>query len=420
MQPDSYNAGPQENGNIEDEDEEDDVNLLDIPELPSSPSLARSGIYLQHTVISPPINLIGMPLPANFVVADTLYPIAPPTPEKNGYCQSKYLWDANLEILHGNVKNTKYWKDHRDDPIFSERPDNDSIVAIDDVLSKLKERYANGEASEERTRNSRSQSRSISVRQDSGDFRGDLEALERNLAELKARAAEMERNRQLAKGKHGSPSQSATPTKLDDGQVNVKQEDESPPQSPISEKPLKSEYNTEDVLASLGVTGPPKPVTGNGGHYHTSTHCLPNENYTPRSRSSSKAEPSQVPHDYHNNESPQYAQGYGYPQPPPPHRQQSWPEGLDGSPLSAGPHYINTYSYNINAVDNGNSQINYGADGQVPFLIDFRLERIGSRKRSYSRRDSTSDEEETPARRQEDDITPKHKRRQPKIEAAYG
>lgn len=418
VQPSSNFADAKQNGDTDTETGEDDLDLLDIPDMPLSPSLAGSNFHLRNTVVSPPINLIGMPLPANFVVADTIYPIASPAPEKNGFCQSKYLRDTNLKTLYENIKDSKYWKDHKDDPIFSERPRDDIVAALDEILAKVRERYVNGEANEDTTRNSRSQSRSVSTRHDSGDFRGDLETLERNLAELKARAAEMERNRQLAKAKNGPPPQLAVSENPNGSQIKVKQEEESTAQSAVSEKAPKSVQETEDVLASLGVTGPPKPVVANGGPYHTSTHGSPNENYIPRSRSSSKAEVSHLPQDHYTNGSPQYPQGYG--PPPPPHRQHSFPEGADGSPLSGGPHYMKTYNYSTNGADFGNGHFNYGVDEQVTSPIECRSERTGSRKRSYTRRDSASDEEETPARRQEDDITPKYKRRQPKVEAAYG
>ena len=417
MQPSPKYARPPQHVESYTEAEDEDLELLDVPDMPPSPSLAGSKLHLQNTVVSPPINLIGMPLPANFVVADTLYPIAPPAPEKNGFCQSKYLRDTDLKTLSENIRLSKYWKDHKDDPIFAERPNDDNVAALGEVLSRLRDRYVNGEASEDVTRNSRSQSQSISARQNSGDFRGDLETLERNLAELKARAAEMERNQQSARGRHASLPQSAASDKPNGTQVKVEQDEESPPRLAVSQKAPKSTRETEDVLASLGVTGPPKPVISNGGAYRTSVHGSPDEYHLPRSRSSSKAEVAHRACDSYTNGSPQYSQGYGIP--PAPNRRHSFPEGADGSPSSRGPQYINTYNYDINGADLGNGHFNYGLDEQVTSPIEFRLERTGSRKRSYSRRDSVSDEEETPARRQEDDITPKYKRRQPKVEAAY-
>lgn len=47
-----------------------------------------------------------------------------------------------------------------------------------------------------------------------------------------------------------------------------------------------------------------------------------------------------------------------------------------------------------------------------------RPESFGNRKRGYDER-SSSEESEEAARRQDDDITPKLKRRQPKVAEAY-
>lgn len=103
-------------------------------------------------------------------------------------------------------------------------------------------------------------------------------------------------------------------------------------------------------------------------------------------------------------------------------RQQSYPDGTNGSPLSAGLAHINPFDYNANGVNhgdgngNGNGFFNPPAGGQVPSPIESRSEKSLSHKRH---RDSTSDEEDTPKRRQEDDYTPKLKKRQPKVAEAY-
>lgn len=68
--------------------------------------------------------------------------------------------------------------------------------------------------------------------------------------------------------------------------------------------------------------------------------------------------------------------------------------------------------------ENGNGYGRYPADGQSQSPIKIRSERSVGRKREYDNRDS-SDEDETPRRRQADDVTPKLKRRQPKVDAAY-
>ena len=332
-----------------------------------------------------------------------------------GRCQSKYFRDNNLVLLKENIRESRYWKDHKDDPIFSDSSMKDSVVLLDELFSKIRERHVNGDLSEDPVRKSRSLSRSVSVRHNSGDFRGDLETLERDLAKLKA---EMERKERLARSKHSSPPQPATSEKTTVEKVVVKEE-EAPPQSGFSEKAPMSAQETEDVLASLGVTGPPKPIIR---PLRTSIHGSPDNNIRSLSRSSSKTEMSHLHKEHPTNGSPQYPQGYAPPPPPPPpppYRQQSFIEGVNGSPLSAPPLYTNSYNYNANPGEYGNGSSEYGPDGQFTSPTDFHSERSGSRKRSYTRRDSISDEE-TPARRQEDDSAPKHKRRAPKVQEAYG
>ena len=411
--PNSGLAGTHQGDNAEAEAEEDDLNLLDIPSVPPSPRQAGTYTCLPNTLVSRPVNLLCMPLPANFVVADTLYPIAPPAPEMEGRCQSKYFRDNNLGLLEENIRESKYWKDHKDDPIFSDSSTKDSVVSLDELISRIKERHVNGDLSEDPVRKSRSLSRSVSVRQNSGDFRGDLETLERNLAKLKA---EMERKERLTRSKHSSPPQSATSEKPTARNVVVKEE-EMPLRSASSAKAPMSAQETEDVLASLGVTGPPKPMLR---PMRTSTYESLDENIRSLSRSSSKAEISHLPKDHPTNGSPQYPQGYAPPPPPPPPcRQQSFAEGTNRSPLSAPPFYANSYNYNANPGEFGNGSSEYGPDAQYTSPPELRSERSGSRKRSYTRRDSASDEE-TPSRRQEDDSAPKHKRRAPKVQEAYG
>lgn len=68
--------------------------------------------------------------------------------------------------------------------------------------------------------------------------------------------------------------------------------------------------------------------------------------------------------------------------------------------------------------ENGNGYGRYPTDGHSQSPVKIRSERSVGRKREYDNRDS-SDEDETPGRRQADDVTPKLKRRQPKVDAAY-
>ena len=221
-----------------------------------------------------------MPLPANHVVADALSPMAPPAPEDDGRCQSKYLRNTKMGIFLQNVKDSKYWKDHKEDPVFFLPLDENKIIPVEEALSQVKQRR---ELGDELNAKSRSQSRSVSVRQDSVDMLSSLESLERALRDAKEKQAELIRNRQKARALQGSPPNSATPDKSTHQKIKVKEEQDTPPQSATSEKQAKSAQHTEDVLAALGVTGVPKPVVD-------SAQGSPNEMPIMRSRSPSKAD----------------------------------------------------------------------------------------------------------------------------------
>ena len=103
-----------------------------------------------------------------------------------------------------------------------------------------------------------------------------------------------------------------------------------------------------------------------------------------------------------------------------PFKHKSFPEATDGSPQSATMTDIDSPRYSPNGVDhsNGNSNglFSPSTDVQAPSPIEIRSEKSGSRKRH---RESPTDEDETPKRRQDDDYTPKHKKRQPKVAEAY-
>lgn len=126
----------------------------------------------------------------------------------------------------------------------------------------------------------------------------------------------------------------------------------------------------------------------------------------------------QPPIKYMNGSIP-YSQQRGPPPPPPPPRNPSFNDRDSHSPHSTGPGYINPYGYGTNGVDHGNSYFPNQSGGHVQSPVGFRSEKSGNHKRSYDNRDSSSDEEEAPARRQEDDVTPKLKRRQPQVAEAY-
>jgi len=396
---------PQKGDSALEEPEEDDLTSLDVPDLPMGLPQDVDFGHLPNTIVSPPAALISMPLPANFVVADALYPIPPPGPGDDGRCQSKYLRDVTSESLCENIKSSKYWRDHKDDTVFLVRPDDETVRPLDEICAQIKQRHAHGEAD---GRETRSQSRSASVRKDSVDVLTQVEKLEREIAEMKAKMLK----KSLAKGELVTTPVAAAEASPIDRYKAVKEERATPPQSVMAERVMKSSQDTEDILAALGVTGSPKPVTVPNG----TPNCLQLD-----SRHEWNAESLQ--RDHRTNGLISYSSGFGFPPPPPPPppqlQQPSLPEQMDGSPTSAGFGHLNGYAFNANGVDHGNGYQNTEPIGEILSPDDPRHQHQTSRKRSHNHRDSSSEEEDAPARRQEDDVTPKLKRRQPKVAAAY-
>ena len=264
--------------------EEDDLNSLDIPDLPQS-TLHFANASRQ------PVNLIGQPLPANSVVADALAPFPSPAPQDEGCCKSKYQFDASLETCLAHFKDSKYWdKDHADDVVFSDVSVDGKVVPVDQVLSAIKQRHAHPESSDETNRNSRSQSRTVSMNQDALYLNIALEKTERELAETKAKLhARLDKGR-AANPVDASPLQSVKSEQPHLRDHEVKEEYRTPPRSATSEKPIKTEQDAEDVLAALGVTGAPKPITATAWPDQCTGHGSPSDVRVSRSGSSSGAE----------------------------------------------------------------------------------------------------------------------------------
>lgn len=409
--------------------EEDDLDSLDIPDLPQT--------TLHFTNASQqPVSLIGQPLPGNFVVADALAPFPPPAPQDEGCCKSKYQYDGSLEACLEHFKDYKYWdKEHADDVAFSYVPPDGKVIPVDEILLTLRQRHAHPESNDDFNRDTRSQSRTVSMNQDSLDVKNTLDRMERELAETKAMLEAKLNKGRAVNAVQAPPLQSVKSEQPLHRDYEIKEEDETRPQSATSEKPIKSERNAEDVLAALGVTGAPKPITANTWPDQYIGHGSPNDMHMSRSRSSSKADiyggdqyrvqsnPDRVASEHQASASMSYNQHVGPPPPPPlPFRQQSYPDGTVGSPLSAGLASVDPFGYNTNGIDhsnsnsNGNGVFSPATDGQAPSPIELRSEKSLSRKRH---RDSSFDEEDTPKRRQEDDYTPKLKKRQPRVAEAY-
>lgn len=204
------------------------------------------------------INLIGMPLPANFVVADALSPMGPPAPENEGRCQSKYQRNTNGEGVFQNIQDSVYWKDHKDDTIFSPITFDGHVVPFEECRFKVQERLQNKIEVVEAHRYSRSESRTMNARPDVSDMAASLESLERALEEAKAKQAELIRNRKRAMTRDQAEKERK---KIKVEEPMMKEELQSRAQSATFEKPPNSQQDTEAVLASLGVTGAARPIS---------------------------------------------------------------------------------------------------------------------------------------------------------------
>ena len=225
--------------------EEDDLFSLDVPDFP--PSTAQYGESL--------VPLVGMPIPANFVVADALFPMDPPAPEANGRCQSKYVRTFQADALSMNIKQSIYWKDHKEDVIFASIPTDGDLVSFDECRSMVREHQ---KSQEELLREGRSESRSaVPPRRDVVEAAASLEQLEKALAQAKADIANREKKQKEKKGVQ-SPVEAHRPIKGEE--MSVKTEPMSPPQHATIESGAGYENDPEDVLASLGVTGTAKPI----------------------------------------------------------------------------------------------------------------------------------------------------------------
>ena len=239
--PPAFQEGDTENV----EPEEDDLNSLDVPDLP--PSTAQYGGAV--------VPLVGMPIPANFVVADALFPMDPPVPEDEGRCQSKYALTFRADALSQNIKESTYWKDHKDDVIFFSISADGELISLDECRSKMKERQ---KPEDEILRESRSESRSAAPpRKEATEAAKSLEQLQKALEQARADIANREKR---LKEKKGLQSPAEAQRSIKDDESSVKAEPMSPPQSVTIENGPGYQNDSEDVLASLGVTGTAKPI----------------------------------------------------------------------------------------------------------------------------------------------------------------
>lgn len=215
-------------------EDEDQLAMLNIPDLPQPDQVVPSG--------SPPTHLVGRPLPTNFVVADAISPIGPPSKGDEGRCQSKYLGHGTAALIFKNIRDTSYWDDVEKDPIFSSIPDDGRVISLDDVLSIHRPHQAEGNAQEP-------------------EHEPEVEQLE-----------------PTPEPENKSPNRDRDTPDIMDSLENAlnagrhKQPDKAEETNTTSEENSEAPKDTEQVLAALGVTGAPKPVRAPARPYPPPSH----------------------------------------------------------------------------------------------------------------------------------------------------
>ena len=323
---------------------------------------------------------IAMPLPSNDVVADALSPFDRANPADGDLCRSKYWRDAGPDKVLLHIETTQYWMDLKDDTMFHEIAWTGEVVSIENCKTAVHVRQQ--PQSEEFTR---LDMRQAPPRREAAECASSLQELERALAAAKAKQAEMMERLEKRRRQSGQTktSREVSPSRKEPASRN---EMSSPPAA------------TEDVLASLGVSGSAKAANNSGHHYA-------NQRSPPNGMLSGDG----------SNGTPSGGKKYDIP-PPPPHSQdrQSTTEWGRSQSAGAEQHMYGTNQATNQAGDNGcNPSHPEARQSTYRRTSDY----ANARKRVYEE-ESSSDESDTP-RRQEDDVTPKNKRRQPKVAAAY-
>lgn len=435
--------------------EEDDLNALDIPDIPpSSKFLGDEMIFAGHASFC----LVKRPLPSNFIVADAIAPFESSRAEDRGRCESKYWPKGGLEKLYQHVKDSSDWVDVSNDPIFLTIPEESEVVPLEDLTSLYNQTHS-----------------------DDGNVDGNEDGNEDGREEMEAQIQEEgEASRSLQDGERKGDFMDSLEHALGEGRR--KQPEQNGNATNTSQEPVESHTNTEELLASLGVTGTPKPVRAPARPYPPPSleqqGQVPSDNTNRQtSRSPSRYEWSIVSirlinptltddncrqlaqdrhfksssgiksehHDYeegdtwkhthlyndrytpheskftsrnmHGSSERSYPREFEQPLVSVVHK-HSFSEGVGIRPLSAEQNLGNHPLFADPVSTNGTSYNRQSMVEQYNSPVKTYSERLNGRKREYDHRDS-SDEGEAPGRRQIDDFTPKLKRRQPKVAEAY-
>jgi len=333
-------------------------------------------------------------LPSTYAEAEEAAKKPPQKPLGNGDSVSKYFMSENSYQAFISVREMEDWALFKDDPIFKELTDLSEVALLEDVIGHrdrpdLPVEEEDGEIVEERDENGHGPGWNV----------------------MDTVIQQLESNETATRDQKPTTSQTGP--------------------GPSTTGPVSNKDNSqEDILARLGVTGSPKPV-----------YSTPGPAYAPPPPHL-KTEMSGVQQTFASPVQPQpqfgfQAQGqpYGPPQPgyappPPPEREQSpmydvWKsdqisrpnghshyDGARDSPRSENSqHTLVGSDFHEDAPANNGFNLP-DESGPIPLS---RSDTATSRKRSFD----ASEEQDEGKRRQYDDVTPRLKKRQPKVSAAY-
>jgi hypothetical protein len=425
--------------------EADDLKALDIPDLPSSSTLLTDEIILAGRAS---FRLVKRPLPANFIVADAIAPFEAARAEDQGRCESKYWSNGILSELSQHVRNSSDWDDLLNDPIFLDIPVDSEIIPLEDLTSLYNPRhYDDGiEESEEQLEEIVTESKNPQNGEDMGDV---MDSLEHALSEGRRKQPDSTYNTTDISNEPVQPSNNTEELLAALGVTGAPK----PVRAPARPYPPPSQEQQGQVPSDGRAWSSSKSSSryesrAVSNSAHNSSHCSQYHrqlSHDGRSRSN-----SEVNIEYHDREGADmlkqadsytnrysarehtptgqtihgstertYPLQYEQPPPPPPLVQKPlFSEGIGIRPLSAGQNLGNHPLFADHNSEISASHNRQAADGVSSSPSKIRSERYNGRKREYDHRDS-SDENETPGRRQVDDVTPKLKRRQPKVAEAY-
>ncbi|KAI9880607.1 MAG: hypothetical protein M1830_001958 [Pleopsidium flavum] len=432
------------------ESEADDLEGLDVPDIRTGP-----GAMGWH-----PPKLVGRPFASDYFAEEVIATLPPPPPKPEGSSLSKYFTYANFQDIVRSVRETGDWAAIKVDPVFQCIPDNGDSVALeyltahrgslDQEADNMDVETEEGELSQEQTTASQDPDK-----QDSHGW-SVMDNLEQALNSGDFTAA-------------AKQHQTTPPGSIDAEKVQLQEQAEDSAEE-------ASARAAEEKLAALGVTGLPKPVRAPARPYPPPTaapelnHDLAGQSSRCRSRSPEnhasltvgsisamgqhashasptsstrfrEREPLSPRYNSHNGRqhaSPNRRDSYGSPSgdyerrrptersrsqqivnPPPSRRGKiSNYDGANVSPASSDSSHDHTHAPQPPQSGYFNGYAKHGSNGHAASPPTIRSERSNPRKREYDQRES-SEERELERRRQADDVTPKLKRRQPKVAEAY-